>query len=157
MKNQLLRIAYAMFFSISFLLSCSDDDDPEPEKSGTLTVNTDGSVLSFTSEVTAMIDEGDLRIDVKSGGIPRMYIEIKSELAVTTYPMGNGQTIWFKPEDGPDIYYSTNDGEIVITEIDEEKKTISGTYSAGLESADSEDLILVYGVFTDVPYKVIEH
>jgi len=155
-------LSFLAVLATIFLLSCSED---EPAANGGRQF---GGAVTFTAnEWTDTFDRNT--IAVYSGTFElSVYLNEHTKSFSLTIPAGIAETSYdVKQNVVSAVYYmydtkghysywgETPHGQVVITEIDEVNKTMSGTFSALLERQTGE-MDITNGTFTDVPYMIQE-
>lgn len=148
-KNLFIRLFSVCVMFLSF--SCSEDDTTNMRKyGGEMTVNINGDDFTI-KENSIYVYQGTFSFQATSADAGMFEVSISTGIAETTYQMGNWQS---------DFRYrgsSAEAGVFTITEINEQNKTMSGTYDVTVPKyGSSEKYYLENGVFTNVPY-VVQH
>ena len=149
-----------------FSTSCSDESDNSPVAPAGKIIATVGGT-SWEATGIAVMDDDYIMVGGESGG-KSINVEVVTGNVVGTYEVkGMGA---LAPKEIPDaiveygtsgVYttaslYCDNDvavGSVVITEIDEAKKTVSGTFHSKLKNyVDGTTFEITTGSFTKIPY-----
>jgi hypothetical protein len=166
-----------LLFACSFILiSCSKKEDPYAPvypggnngggngggngSSGTFSAKVDGNDFNPADSIQAVIMNGAIVVSAKHNGA-YMVISADGE-SEGTYVLDTSlgiSSVSYTKFEGDITYASVYEngvvGEVVITQIDEDKKTVSGTFHARVARYDGLDLEFVEitsGEFKDVTY-----
>lgn len=156
-KTQRIAQAVTMLVLLLTQVSCSENDDPFALKyGGTLSTTIDGTAVA-SNRNTIFVYEGNLRLESEFNG-ESIEVGVSSGIAETTYDIGETTDVFFQ-YDGDENYFailgSGKRGEFVITEIDENAQTMSGTFYTTLSTADeTESVTISSGTFSNVPYAI---
>jgi len=153
-----LFIFYAPVFCVS-LFSCSDDD-PKLKNArrygGEVTYLANGQVVGVTKN-SIYVSSGTLNFESFLGSDEQLSFTVYTGIGKTSYDLKKDVvSMLYYSEDRNNNYVYQGDtpaGDVVITEIDEVNKTMSGTFSGNLHNS-SDDMIIANGIFTNVPYVI---
>lgn len=155
MKVKFITSILVLSLTMLFVSSC-DNNDPSPNSrkfGGTLTLNFGEEVISV-SKNSIYVHQGILSYETEDKVSNGFKIMIEHGIAETTYALGSFEntSLSFRG-------YHATEGHLAITEIDEQTKTISGTFQATMRQYGFDDNVLdekdiTNGVFTDVPYVI---
>jgi hypothetical protein len=165
--KQLIRLLMC-WMVISSMVSCqkelSKENGGNPSNvNGVLKMKIDGTQWVADKVATATIENGTLTITGLDNGGKSLHIELVDNGAAN-YSL-NQQTVDYATvtdtkETNP-IAYATDEGqgsndaggEVIVTNIDQTNKTISGTFSfKAYRDADSKQLVITEGSFEDLEY-----
>ncbi|PZR13473.1 MAG: hypothetical protein DI539_19390 [Flavobacterium psychrophilum] len=153
---------------ISSIVSCqkelSEENGGNPsEVNGTLKMKVDGVQWIADKIATASIENGTLTITGLDNGGKSLHIEL-ADNGAANYSL-NQQTVDYATvtdtKEANPVAYATdggqnaNDagGEVIVTNIDQTNKTISGTFSFKVyRDADSKQLVITEGSFENLKY-----
>jgi hypothetical protein len=156
MKTPLI---YFFTLLVVFLSSCSDEEptlDNQKRYGGEVSFTANGQIYTL-SENAFYVVEGILSLESLFDGQTQLSFDINAGIAETSYDIvsNNAAMIFYTDEAKGNFYYigQTPVGKIQILEIDEEKKTMSGTFYAQLKR-ETATMTIANGTFTDVPYVI---
>jgi hypothetical protein len=159
-SNPLLIVCLTL---LALIQSCSKNEvTPTNQKryGGTVSFTANGQVYNLSTN-SIYVYSGILELSSllnKNDQTSTFGLTLRSGIGVTTYDLANKSDVWAGYWDGANGYYgpgATPTGQVIITKIDETNKTMSGTFSATLESTSPTATVAVSnGVFTDVPYVI---
>jgi hypothetical protein len=155
----------ATLMSVLFI-SCSDDgsDNTPVAPTGNIIATVDGTAWEATG--VAIVSDNFISVGGKSGG-KTVQVTVFKDDAVGTYEVkGVGAITTYTPEaivlyetagsgTSSSIYFDNKEavGSVIITEIDEVNKTVSGTFQSKVKSfIDGSTAELTTGSFSKVPY-----
>ena len=158
-------LSIALLALTGYACSSDGDGDEEPGKvAGAIVATIDGETWK-TSTTSAIIINGTITIAGTKADGSNLTLSVMTSTTAGSYPVTGEDAsvpdaiISFNEGSGVDYvssYYEdgVEVGRIVITEIDTENETISGTfYGKVLRLAPSEtELIIETGSFTEIPY-----
>ncbi|HEY3429175.1 MAG TPA: DUF6252 family protein [Cyclobacteriaceae bacterium] len=153
-------IAFSLLLVCSLIVSCSEDEPTitnAKKYGGEVTYLANGEVVSV-SENAIYVVEGILDLESLFASKVQLGFTVYTGIGETSYDLKNlvSAMSYHSTYDSKMIYYYTGEtpaGKITITEIDEVKKTMSGTFSGNLKKGTAE-MVIADGVFTDVPYVI---
>jgi hypothetical protein len=140
---------------------CSEDEgEPSPTDTGNITFTVGDKSFSLTN-IEAVIREGWLDVSAFNGKDEILSITHRSGLAAGEYDLTSQGSLFLSviyfPRDGGSNYgpfAETPAGKLVITSINEEEQTMTGTFEGVLvRYEDHEDEIAINGSFT-FPYTI---
>ncbi len=157
-------LVYCFFFLIVFI-SCAKKENPMPVK-----IISNGVPIAADGKIRIENRENDISVEFsgkavfENGGITITNTATKNNIYITLrtnaqtkggYTLGSSYSSLAEYEIGNYIYttnYYNSSGKITITEVDQVKKTVSGTYS--FRANDGSYYEDVYGSFNKLPYTV---
>lgn len=170
MKSLKNKLQLLVLFLLTFLTSCVYEPidgtvEGDPDTGGTVSsgvFKADFNGKTWTAKETQVVISGNyIEISaIKANGEGFGFMVEASQTG--SYP-ANINILAFTPAGSEDAYWSFNDdnpdentGSIVITKIDSDKKTISGTFTFKGYWGDPDNprapIQFTKGVFTDLPY-----
>lgn len=165
--KQLIRLLMC-WMVISSIVSCqkelSEESGGNPgEVNGVLKMKVDGVQWVADKAARATIENGTLTITGLDNGGKSLYIELVDNGAAN-YSL-NQQTVDYATvtdtKEANPVAYATDEGqsandaggEVIVTNIDQTNKTISGTFSfKAYRDADSKQLVITEGSFENLEY-----
>jgi len=162
--------------SLAFI-GCSKDDDSENATAGSITATINGTPWTGTKIINVSLIQsttmGEQRLDISAqDGKQMLALAISNEITtakgmpIRTYSFDNDDALFVNTYMlGSNTYteHFCNAGQLTITAIDTDKKTVSGTFSFESEKVGvlqteivTPDVVSVTkGVFTNLTYTVI--
>jgi hypothetical protein len=153
------NLLYLFVLCLCLFSGCSSDEEDEPLKdTGTITFTVGDKSFSLTS-IEAVIREGYLNVSALNGNEQILTITHRSGLAEGEFDLTSEGSLFLSviyfPRDGGSNYgpfAETPVGKFVITSINKEEQTMTGTFEGVLVRYDDhEDEMAINGTFT-FPY-----
>ena len=159
-----------------FFVGCSNEDSSEGSASGTITATINGTPWKGSKIVNVSLIQvksiGEQRFDISAqDGKQMLSLAFSSEITtkgmpVRTYSFDNDDALFLNTYligNSTFTEHSAVSGQLTITAMDADKKTISGTFSFQNEKVGTlqteivtpEMVNVTEGVFTNLSYKVI--
>ncbi|MEM0578559.1 DUF6252 family protein [Flavobacterium polysaccharolyticum] len=159
-----------------FFVGCSNDETSEDNTSGTITATINGTPWKGSKIINVSLiqvtSSGEQRFDISAqDGKQMLSLAFSSQITakgmpVRTYSFDNDDALFLNTYligNSTFTEHSPVSGQLTITAIDTDKKTISGTFSfqnekIGIlqtEIVTPEMVNVTEGVFTNLTYKVI--
>lgn len=152
---------------VSSLVSCqkelSEENGNDPGAAGRIRMKIGGTQWVADAAATATIRNGIITITGTSADGKSLLIEL-DDLGAVSYPLGqqtsNYASVTDPRETNPSAYTTDEGqsaadagGQVVITQIDQTNKTLSGTFSFKLyRDADGKQLEITEGIIESLPF-----